>query len=204
MVRGLSVRRSERSYPNIPTIRTALRQTAGENKSNCLSRNGTKRIRLPLMRIDLTSPLPRTCFLAVVFVASGVLVFFSGKALLAAHWNASAKPDLWRKAIQLEPGNGEYWGHLGLSREWDLSPGGMREATRYLQRATQVNSRSSGLWMELADAYRTSGDPVRAQEAYENAQANYPISSEVAWRYGSFLLYEGRLSDGYKEIRRAL
>jgi hypothetical protein len=58
--------------------------------------------------------------------------------------------------------------------------------------------------MDLADAYQASGDAVQAQQAYEKAQANYPISSEVAWRYGSFLLYEGKLSDGYAQIRHAL
>ena len=156
------------------------------------------------MRIDLTRAWFRTCFLAVVFLISGVLAFFSGKAFLASHWNASSKPELWLKAARLEPGNAEYWSHVGLSRQWDLSSGDIHEAVRYLQKATQVNPRSADLWMELADAYQTSGDPVRAQEAYERAQANYPISSEVAWRYGSFLLYEGKFPDGYTEIRQAL
>jgi tetratricopeptide (TPR) repeat protein len=156
------------------------------------------------MRIDLTCAWPRTYFFAAVLLLSGALAFFSGKAFLAAHWNASSKPDLWQEACRLEPGNGEYWSHFGLSRQWDLSPGGIHEAVRYLQIATQVNPRSADLWMELADAYQTSGDPVHAQESYERAQANYPLSSEVAWRYGSFLLYEGKFSDGYTEIRRAL
>ena len=156
------------------------------------------------MQIDLIRAWPRTCLLAVVVLFSGVLTFFSGKAFLAVHWNASSNPELWPKAVRLEPGNAEYWGHVGLSRQWDLSPGGNHEAVRYLQIATQVNPHSADLWMELADAYQTSGDPVRAQGAYERARANYPISSEVAWRYGSFLLYEGKLSDGYTEIRRAL
>jgi tetratricopeptide (TPR) repeat protein len=156
------------------------------------------------MRIDLNRAGPRTCFLAVVFLTSGVLACFSGKAFLAAHWNASSNLEFWPKAVRLEPGNAEYWSHVGLSRQWDLSSGDIHEAVRYLQEATQVNPRSADLWMELADAYETSGDPVRAQEAYERAQANYPISSEVAWRYGSFLLYQGKFPDGYSEIRRAL
>ncbi len=108
------------------------------------------------------------------------------------------------KAVRLEPGNAEYWGHVGLARQWDLSPNGMHEAVRYLQRAAELNPRSAELWMELADAYQTSGDPVHAQEAYEKAQENFPVSAEVAWRYGSFLLYEGKFSDGYAEIRRAM
>ncbi|MGB9435109.1 MAG: hypothetical protein WBQ89_22880, partial [Candidatus Acidiferrum sp.] len=56
----------------------------------------------------------------------------------------------------------------------------------------------------MADAYQAAGDPVQTRQSYEKAQVNYPISSEVAWRYGSFLLYEGKLSDGYTQIRRAL
>ncbi len=156
------------------------------------------------MRIDLTRPWPRTCFLGVVFLISEVLTFFSGKAYLAELWNASSKPELWLKAARLEPGDAEYWGHVGLYKQWDLSSGGIHEVVSYLQRATQVDPRSADLWMELADAYQTSGDPVHAQEAYAKAQSNYPISSEVAWRYGSFLLYEGKFSDGYTEIQRAI
>jgi tetratricopeptide (TPR) repeat protein len=156
------------------------------------------------MQIDLTRAWPRTCVFVVVVLFSGILTFFSGKAYLAAQWNASPNPELWLKAVRLEPGNAEYWARVGLSRQGDLSPGGIHEAVRYLQRATQLNPRSSDLWMELADVYQTSGDPVRAQEAYEKAQSNYPISSEVAWRYGSFLLYEGKLSDGHTEIQQAI
>jgi len=185
-------------------MRTAIREMAGETTPRCLFLNGLRLTQFTLMRIDLIRPWPRTCLFVVVVLFSGVLTFFSAKAYVAARWQASANPELWRKAVKLEPGNAEYWGHVGLSRQWDLTPGGMHEAVRYLQRATQINPRSSNLWMELADAYAASGDPVHAQEAYEKAQANYPISSEVAWRYGSFLLYEGKSLEGYAEIRRAV
>jgi len=156
------------------------------------------------MEIDLNCVRTRATFLGVVLLSSTAIVFFSGNAFLASHWNASSNPDLWRRASRLEPGNAEYWSHLGLSEQWELSPGGIREAVHDLELATQLNPRSADLWMELADAYRASGDPVQAQQAYEKAQANYPISSEVAWRYGNFLLYEGNLSDSYTKIRQAL
>jgi tetratricopeptide (TPR) repeat protein len=156
------------------------------------------------MRIDLTRAWSRICFLTVVCLFSGVLAFSSGRAFLATHWNASSNPNLWQKASKLEPGNAEYWSHAGLSKQWELIPGGVHEAIRGLELATQANPWSASLWMELADAYQASGDSVQAQQAYEKAQANYPISPEVAWRYGSFLLYEGKLPDGYAQIRRAL
>src|ERR1700674_3812243 len=98
------------------------------------------------MGIDLTRSWPLTFLLAAVILCSGILSFFSGKAYLAAQWNASSKPELWLKAARLEPSNAEYWGHVGLARQWDLSPGGIDEAVRDLQRATQVNPQSSDLW----------------------------------------------------------
>jgi len=156
------------------------------------------------MRIDLTRTWSRICFLTNVCLVSGVLTFFSGRAFVAAHWNASSNPELWQKASRLESGSAEYRSRAGLSRQWELSPVGVHESVRGLELATQANPWSADLWMELADAYQAAGDPVQAQQSYEKAQVNYPISSEVAWRYGSFLLYEGKLSDGYAQIRRAL
>jgi tetratricopeptide (TPR) repeat protein len=157
-----------------------------------------------MMRINLTRSWPRTLFLAVVVSCAGLLTFLSSKTYLAERWNASSKPALWVKAVRLEPGNAEYWAHMGRYRQWDLSPGGIREAQSDLQQATVIDPHSADLWMELADAYQSSGDPARAEQAYQKAQANYPISAEVAWRYGSFLLYQRRFAEGYREIRRAL
>jgi hypothetical protein len=156
------------------------------------------------MRIDLTHVVGRAIFLAFVLFVSGMLTFLSGKAFLASHWNASSNPEIWLKAARLEPSNAEYWGHLGTLQQWNLEPGRIQEAIRYLQKATEINPRSADLWMELADAYVSSGDPAHALEAFEKAQANYPMSAEVAWRYGSFLLFQGRLSNGYAEIQRAI
>jgi tetratricopeptide (TPR) repeat protein len=156
------------------------------------------------MRIDLTGVRSRVLFGLVVFLAAGILAFAGGEAWLAEHWNASSESQLWQKAARLEPGDAEYWRHLGLYRQWDVGHGDNQQAVRYLQRATGIDPRSAGLWMDLAEAYQASGDSRRAEAAYGRAQADYPISSEVAWRYGSFLLYEGKFVEGYAEIRRAL
>jgi len=156
------------------------------------------------MRIDLSRGWPRASFLAGVIFVSGTFTFFAAKTYLAAAWDGSTKPELWRKATRLEPGNAEYWGHVGASQLWDLEPRRIQEALRNLRKATEVNPRSADLWMELADAYLSSGDPAHAQEAFEKAQANYPMSAEVAWRYGSFLIYQGKLPEGYAQLYRAI
>jgi tetratricopeptide (TPR) repeat protein len=156
------------------------------------------------MRLDLTRSWQRVAFLATTVLFSGVIIFFSAKAYLAAYWDKSTNPELWLKAAKLEPGNAEYWRHAGLLRQWDVNPEDMHEAVRYLQVATKVNSRSSGVWMDLADTYATAGDAERARAAYEKAQASFPMSSEVAWRYGNFLLYQEDYADAYPQIRKAI
>lgn len=157
-----------------------------------------------MMWIDLSAARSRSLFFMIVILLVGILVFFAGKAWLAEHWEASSKPELWLRAVRLEPGNAGYWERLGLYQEWDLANGDPRQAIRYLRRATETNPRSDRFWMELARAYETLGDSIRAREAYERAQADHPISSDVAWRYGSFLLWQGNFPSGFAEIRRAL
>jgi tetratricopeptide (TPR) repeat protein len=156
------------------------------------------------MRIDLTRRWSQVLFCAVVLALASILAFFGGKVWLAEHWNASSRPGLWAKAAELEPGNAQYWSHLGSYKQWALDHGNVQEAVRDLERATRTDPRSADLWMRLADAYEAEGKPNRAQAAYAKAQADYPMSAEVAWRYGSFFLYEGKFAPGYAEIKRAL
>ena len=156
------------------------------------------------MRLDLSRTWQRVLFLATAVILSGTVIIFSAKAYIAARWDASLNPALCLKAAKLEPGNAEYWRHAGLLRQWDLNPSDMRDAVLYLQMATKVNSRSSGIWMDLADTYATTGDAERAKEAYERAQTSFPMSAEVAWRYGNFLLYQENYSEAYPKIRKAI
>jgi len=156
------------------------------------------------MRLDLTRVWQRVLFLATAVILSGTVIVFSAKAYIAACWDASSNPALWLKAAKLEPGNADYWRHVGLMRQWDLNPSDMGNAMHYLQIAAKVNSRSSGVWMDLADAYATAGDAARAKEAYDRAQTSFPMSAEVAWRYGNFLLYQENYFEAYPKIREAI
>lgn len=104
----------------------------------------------------------------------------------------------------LEPGDADYWTHLGLYKQWGADDSGNHRAIYYLQRATRTNPRSAELWADLAGADQASGNTAGALEAYREAQRNYPISSKVAWEYGSFLVYNRNFSQGYAEIKRAL
>lgn len=156
------------------------------------------------MKIDLAGRSSRILLMGTVLVAATLLAVYSAEVWLAEHWNASSQPALWLKAARLEPGSARYWEHLGLYKEWDLTHDNARQAVLYFQRATEADPESADLWLELASADASSGDAAGALEAYEKAKRNQPLSTDVAWRYGSFLLYEGKLPEGYAEIRRAV
>jgi tetratricopeptide (TPR) repeat protein len=58
--------------------------------------------------------------------------------------------------------------------------------------------------MDLAGACEMLGETSRAREAYEKAKLDHPVSPEVAWRYGSFLLRQDDTANAFAEFRVAL
>jgi tetratricopeptide (TPR) repeat protein len=58
--------------------------------------------------------------------------------------------------------------------------------------------------MNLAAAYEGSGNVAQAREQYALASAAYPLSAQVAWNYGNFLLRQGDNAEGYAQLRRAI
>ncbi|MHB8485638.1 MAG: tetratricopeptide repeat protein [Candidatus Acidiferrales bacterium] len=128
----------------------------------------------------------------------------AAKVWVAEQWNESSDPKKWLAAAQLEPGNAQYSEQLGLYSELNLEQRDRSKAADYLRRATQIDPRSERPWLELAALDEERGDFFAAKRAYEMAQSDFPISPDVAWRYGSFLLRHGDLSAGLADLRRAV
>jgi tetratricopeptide (TPR) repeat protein len=156
------------------------------------------------MKIPLEGARARWSFLVGIILIAGTLAFVAGKVWLAAHWSASLDPQRLLRAANLQPRDAAYWYRLGLYETWNVEQPDVHLAVIYYQRATAVNPRSDQYWMALADALEAIGQTARAREAFERAQAGHPISSDVAWRYGNFLLRQRSYSDAFTEMHRAL
>jgi tetratricopeptide (TPR) repeat protein len=156
------------------------------------------------MEFSLESARARSLFLAPIFIVACSLVFYGAKISLAALSAHSWTRDGLLRAIKLEPGNAVYWYHLGLYENWNLAHPDLRQAVGYYHHAAETNPRSDTYWMSLADAYEAVGQPDRAARAFSNARSAHPISSDVAWRYGNFLLRQQKYPEAFAEIRRAL
>jgi len=156
------------------------------------------------MKICLRESGKLRLLLAALLLLAGGFSFEAAKCWLAAHWAASPRSEDWFRAANLEPGNAEYWHRLGLFEQWDMEGDDLQRAVRYYQKAAEVNPRSDIYWMDLAGACEMLGETSRAREAYEKAKLDHPVSPEVAWRYGSFLLRQDDTAKAFAEFRVAL
>lgn len=155
--------------------------------------------------MDLSSNVfRRGAWLAGPLLLSAWLAVEAGRQALADLWAGSASPGDWERAARLEPGNAEHWARLGRYRQWDFTNGDLAQAADSYRRAVALNPTSPFHWMSLASAYEMQGDAARARQAFEQARRNYPISSEVAWNFGNFLVRAGEIEGALEQIRRAL
>jgi tetratricopeptide (TPR) repeat protein len=156
------------------------------------------------MKISFARPLPRALFLAAIAAIAIAIVYAAGRIGAAAILGSSSNPVRWQLAARLEPENSDYWRRLGVFEQWDLEHGNLQQAIQDFHRATQADPGLDLNWLDLASAYETLGQFDQARQAYQMAQVSHPSSSDVAWRYGGFLLRQNDPADALREMRRAL
>ena len=110
----------------------------------------------------------------------------------------------WERATRIEPDNAEIWYRLARFRQLDFDNADVPLAISYYRRAIQLNPRSPYYKLDLAGALEMAGNNGEADSNFRAAQAAYPISAEVSWKYGNFLLRQNRLPEAYAEIHRAV
>lgn len=156
------------------------------------------------MNVRFSRLSARLLVVCICVICFGALATAAGRMWMAAHLAGKRNPADWERATKIEPGNAAYWYQLGLYEEWDFEHGNVHEAILDFERGTRLNPRSYRLWAALASAYEASGQDQRARLAYQKAQAAFPVSAEMAWEFGSFLLRRGKPEQAAQEIRRAL
>lgn len=156
------------------------------------------------MSFRLANPASRWLVLASAIVIAACVTLGSIHNYQADHAAADGTIAGFTKAANIEPGNAYYWHMVGYHLRTDPDNPNPQEAIGDLQRSLAEDPRDAETWMDLADAYEEMGNATSARHAYEEAAAAYPDSSDVDWRYGSFLLRQGQSDDAYRRIREAL
>ena len=146
----------------------------------------------------------RGVLIAACLVLGILLSYFAVRNAVAERRAGSSDSNAWLRAAELEPANPDHWYRLGRFRQLDFERSDLTQAILYYQRAVALDPRAAHYWLDLAGAYEAAGNPARARQAFEQAKAAYPVSSDVAWRYGNFLLRQQEFAEAFAEIRRAV
>jgi hypothetical protein len=110
----------------------------------------------------------------------------------------------YEAATRLEPENAVNWYLLGRYWQYTLDEPDARRAIQNYRHALSLNPHSAAAWLDLAAAYESEGDLQSAHAALLQAKLAYPLSADVSWRYGNFLLRQDQVPQAFAEIRRAV
>jgi tetratricopeptide (TPR) repeat protein len=156
------------------------------------------------MILRLSTNAQRGVLVAVSCVVAVILSYFSIRNALAAHYAGLQTAKAYERAIHLEPADPRNWYLLGRYWQYNLENPDALGAIRSYLSALSLNPGSSDTWLDLAAAYESEGNLVAARDAFLHAKKVYPLSAEVSWRYGNFLVRQGELEPAFSEMRHAV
>jgi Tfp pilus assembly protein PilF len=156
------------------------------------------------MVLRLSSSIARATLLFVAAVLAAALGYSSTRNALAAHFAGMETRLGQERAVQLEPGNPETWFLLGRYWQYNIEEPDSKRAVAAYRTAISLDPHSATTWLDLAAAYESEGDATAARAAFQQAKRVYPISAEVAWRYGNFLLRQNEIPAAFAEIRHSV
>src|SRR5258708_8309236 len=137
------------------------------------------------MILRLSSNAQRAVVVAASFSVALVFSYFSIRNALAAHYVGLQTGQSLERAVQLEPTDPQNWYLLGRYWQYNLEdPDATRAIHSYLT-ALSLNPASWEIWLHLATAYETEGNPAAARDAFFCPTKIYPLSAVSPCRYGT-------------------
>jgi len=156
------------------------------------------------MNIALANPRIR---LLVVIFSCALAVFlgyFGVRDAIATYYLNLDTRAGYERAVALEPASARNWFLLGRSYLYDFEQPEPALAVQSLRKAVALDPYSAETLLDLAAAYDEQGDNADARQAFVAAQHVYPLSADVAWSYGNFLLRQEEQDAAFSEIRKAV
>jgi len=146
----------------------------------------------------------RKSLLATALLASLTLLYFSIRNARSVGFASQGSAEGFERSVQLEPGNARNWYLMGQYWQYNLEEPDTSRAIRAYLTSISLNPAASDVWLDLGSAYELEENQSAARDAFLQAKKAYPLSANVSWRYGNFLLRQGELQPAFSEIRRAV
>jgi tetratricopeptide (TPR) repeat protein len=151
-----------------------------------------------------TNPFLRWVSAALAGSLAVIMGWMAVRHGVAEYWANSGNPERWQQAAVWEPDNPRNWHQIGRYYQVDLERSDISRAIANFSRAASMAPGSAENWIDLAEAQETAQQTAEAEKDFRNAERAYPLSAEVAWRFGNFLLRQQRQDEAYRQIYRAL
>ena len=156
------------------------------------------------MILRLANTAARLTLIFVAFALATALGYSSIRNASAVHYSNLGTRAANERATQLEPGNPLNWYLLGRYWQYNLDEPDNPRAIKAYRTSLSLDPRSANTWLDIATAYELEADLPSARDAFLQAKRVYPVSAEVSWRYGNFLLRQSELPAAFAEIRHAV
>ena len=156
------------------------------------------------MNLPLANSRARVVLLVCCCALALLLGFLAVRNAIAAHYLERDTREGYERAVRLEPHNPRNWYLLGRSYLYDLEQPDPVKAVSALRKSVELDPYSAEAMLDLALAYDGEGDTGQARAALASAQRVYPLSADVAWSYGNFLLRQGEQEAAFTQLRTAL
>src|SRR5579863_7069262 len=156
------------------------------------------------MNVPIASPRARAMLLLCSCGLALFLTFFGLRNAVSAHDQGLDTRQGYERAVRLEPQNARNWYLLGRSYLYDVEDPEPARAEQSLRNAVALDPYSAEALLDLASAYDGEGNITEARAAFVAAQRAYPLSAEVAWSYGNFLLRQGENDAALAQLHKSL
>ena len=156
------------------------------------------------MIVSLSNAAARGALVGIALAVAAYLSYFSVRTARATYYTDAQTLQGYERATQLESGNARNWYLLGRYLQYSFEDSNPQRAIRSYIKALEIDPSATSTWLELAATYESEGNDVAARNAFVTAKKTYPLSAEVSWRYGNFLLRQGELEPAFAEIRHSI
>lgn len=142
--------------------------------------------------------------LLISLAVAAFLPYYSIRNARAAHAVGLNTRAGYEQAVRLEPDDPQNWYLLGRFYLYDFDQPDPDAALHALLVSRKLDPLSADTLLELATTYDDAGKTPEARTAFSDAKRVYPLSAEVRWRFGNFLLRQNEIPEAFSEIRRAV
>jgi tetratricopeptide (TPR) repeat protein len=156
------------------------------------------------MNLSLSTSKQRGAIIVLALLTFIFLSYFGIRNARAVHFAGMQTRAGLERTVQLEPQDARNWYLLGRYWQYNLEEPDDRRAIRAYLAALSLNPHTANAWLDLASAYESDNEFALAREAFLKARKAYPLSPQVSWQYGNFLLRRGDLESAFTEIRHAV